>query len=91
MSDVKVKQLEWERGNECYISSSTPFGWFMIRWHKGAWNWVTFENIGGGSRHGIGNRIIHPNTRNLKTAQDACQRWFEKLVRECLEVDNDPE
>jgi len=88
---VKVKKLEWERGNDCYISKATPLGWFLIRWHRGAWNWVVFNAIGGGSVSGLYGKIVHPNTRNLKTAQDACQRWFDVLVLECLEVNDDPE
>lgn len=89
MTSVKVKRLEWKTGtygNALWHYADTPFGIFDA-YKEGKQVWAVFRSVGGGTV----SLLVRPNTRNLETAKRRCQAYFERLVLECLEVDNDPE
>lgn len=90
---VKVKRLEWvDLSNPRTIryQADTPLGFFDAYEEDapmgGRYAWAIFSK----SKQG-GKPITHDNTQKIDTAKQRCQEYFERLVLECLEVDNDPE
>lgn len=88
MTSVKVKRLKWT--DKTYSSfAECPFGRFLIRESNnadGEWGWVVFQP--NGTNRSVGS-IVSPRITRLVSAKAACQAYFERLVLECLEADNE--
>lgn len=94
MNGVKVKRLEWidQSGKTTILHvAKTPLGTFHACEEDapmgGRHSWAFFYPDGGGRTP----CITHSNTKKMSTAKQRCQEYFDALVLECLEVDNDPE
>jgi len=82
---VKVKKLEWIK-TKYWWEAKTPFGTFDVQEQKKTTGevvaWGCFiPNVGNGNQ-----RITERGAKSAKEAQDACQRWFDAMIFDCLEV-----
>jgi hypothetical protein len=84
---VKVNQLEWEPSRYGEEEAYTPIGFFRVYSEEYGGSYGTFNSIGGGFVDGF----TPDRNKPMTYAKQQCQEYFERLVMDCLEADNDPE
>jgi hypothetical protein len=82
---VKIKRLEWKKKSLWWIAE-TPLGMFDVHENKNVSIGCFSPMIGSANQ-----LITEKGEKTVDAAKAACQRWFERLVMDCLEADNDPE
>ena len=88
MKSVKVKKLQWsDHSNARTLRqyAETPLGVFEAYEEDvpmgGRYAWAIFSK----GKQSV-KSITHGNTQKIATAKQRCQEYFERLVLECLEV-----
>ena len=83
---VKVKRLEWEDSRHGEAEAHTPFGFFRVYNEAYSGSWGTFNAKWGGFIDGF---TTNDESVTVEQAKAECQNWFDALVLECLEADNE--
>lgn len=91
MNGVKVKRLKWvESSDKRTVSyyAETPIGVFSVYEEDaptgGRKSWGTFS-LGSPWKK----TVTSDKTQKIGTSKRKCQAYFERLVLECLEADNE--